>query len=425
MTDKVTCTYCSGEFDDDDIRQDSSNDPICVDCSIVCEACHTVVSNDEARSADSGVYCRDCAFYCERCNDWESNDYSRIVSGDQWCESCYENHSFYCDPCDTSYSEYEDNYWVRDSTVCGSCYESSAHYCDECDESYWDSDPCSEHSGGLQACGCRGTIHNYSCKPNLEFFGSSKSGLYMGFELETEVGSNCNEASEYASKALEGRAILKSDASIGSFGFEIVTQPHTLEHYRSHSDVVWDTIETLRKDYGARSWDTDTCGLHIHLSRAGFSSGAHLHRFIAMVYTNSEVMMKFAGRKSRFARFNDVYTFDEFDKPIRSFKHKVADPRRSNTERYSAVNTQNQATIELRFFKGTMNKSGILSALDLATAMVEYTRELRVSDVRMGALTWEWFKDYVQDNNGIYPDLYARLDKVSAVNINKPIKQEA
>jgi hypothetical protein len=136
-------------------------------------------------------------------------------------------------------------------------------------------------------------------------------------------------------------------------------------------------------------------------------------------------MMKFAGRKSRFARFNDVYTFDEYDRPVFSLKHKTGSPHSYASERYSAVNTQNKDTIELRFFRGTMNTSGVLSALDLAQAMVEYTRELRLDDVKLGALSWDWFADYVVSNNGLYPDLYSRLDKIQSVDINKPIKADA
>ena len=72
-----------------------------------------------------------------------------------------------------------------------------------------------------------------------------------------------------------------------------------------------------------------------------------------------------------------------------------------------------------------MNPSGVLSALDLAQAGVEYTRNLRLSDVKMGALQWDWFCDYVEANNGIYPDLYNRIGKVQQVDINKPTKIEA
>jgi len=127
-------------------------------------------------------------------------------------------------------------------------------------------------------------------------------------------------------------------------------------------------------------------------------------------------MMKFAGRKSDYARFNDCYTFDEYDKPVFSLKHKL--DRHANTERYTAVNTQNRDTLELRFFRGTMNSKGVLATLDLAHAMVEYTRNLRLDDVKMGALKWDWFVDYVQDNNGLYPDLYNRIPKVAGTVIN-------
>ena len=70
-------------------------------------------------------------------------------------------------------------------------------------------------------------------------------------------------------------------------------------------------------------------------------------------------------------------------------------------------------------FRSTMNPSGVLSALDLVQAGVEYTRDLRLSDVKIGALSWDWFADYVHTNNGLYPDLYSRIGKVQQVDINK------
>jgi hypothetical protein len=256
----------------------------------------------------------------------------------------------------------------------------------------------------------------------------------MGFELETQIRSRdmnaLSNSAKYANEQLapDKIAILKEDGSIGRDGyggFEIVTQPHTLDQYRYKSDKIWQTIEHLRTNYEARAWDTTTCGLHVHVSRAGFSGGAHTHRWLTLIYKNAPEMMKLAGRKSTYARFNDVWTFDEYDRPVFSLAHKLADPRRSNTERYSAVNTQNQHTLELRFFRGTMNKSGVLSALDLVQASVEYTRHLSLSDVKMGALGWDWFIDYVEQNNGLYPDLYSRLPRLASVDINRPVTMNA
>jgi hypothetical protein len=335
--------------------------------------------------------------------------------------------------CSNTYDQDSGSNYVDDNTYCDSCYEDNCYYCDDCNESFTYDNRCAcntdddEQRPEGRCCQAvmRGRfVHDYNCKPTPIFKGTSKHKMYLGFELEVEFKSDTVGVAQHTAIALDGIAYLKHDGSISN-GFEIVTHPHTHQTYRENSTMLWDTIETLRSQYGGRSWDTDTCGLHIHLSRNGFSSGAHLHRFIAFVYHNAPHMMKFAGRKTRFARFNDVYTFDEYDRPVFSIKHKVGNPDRYSSERYSAVNTQNEHTIELRFFRGTMKTSGVLSALDLAQAMVEYTRELRLDDVKLGALSWDWFADYVVSNNGLYPDLYSRLDKIQSVDINNKILANA
>lgn len=454
--DKVKCSICDTDWDSDEIR-DLNGEPACPDCTLYCESCSTLMASDDSWSADDGntILCGDCGWTCENCSDRYSENtdsYTVYHYGEQsWCRGCYEDNTFYCDNCSESYSDSMDSYSVQGESYCSDCYSDNCYWCDECDESFRDDDRCEcneeggdvrerRADGSCRKCGTSSTVHNYSCKPDLVFHGFSSKKLYMGFELETQIrkdGGDRNtfnpyrEASKYASDQLEpdNIAILKEDASIGQDGFngfEIVTQPHTHEHYRNQSAKLWETIEHLRTEYKARAWDTTSCGLHIHISRAGFNGGAHTHRWLTFIYKNAEPLMKLAGRKSRYARFNDVWTFDEYDRPVFSLAHKVATGRdRGNTERYSAVNTQNQHTLELRFFRGTMNKSGVLSALDLAQASVEYTRNLSLSDVKMGALGWDWFVDYVEQNNGLYPDLYSRLPRLASVDINRPVTMEA
>lgn len=419
--DELECHDCSNTAD---MNLEINGDYYCEDCASACDNCRSVETQDNMRDVQGSLWCYECSSQCERCDDGVDRDDTYSVGDELWCRGCYEDNTFYCDSCETSYSNRYDYSSVGDSTICENCYSDSCYYCDDCNENFFDDSPCDcrEAISG-RPCRCRAVVHDYNCKPPVTFKGNPKHGVYLGFELETVINGDYSTASNYASTNLQGIAMLKHDGSIGSEGFEIVTEPHSHLEYRENSKILWDTIETLRADYGARSWDTETCGLHIHISRAGFSSGAHTHRFLSLVYKNSEMMMKFAGRKSRYARFNDVYTFDEYDKPVFSLKHKVK--WGNTTERYSAVNTNNRDTLELRFFKGTMNTNGVLSALDLAQALVEYTRDLRLDDVKRGALSWEWFADYVASNNGLYPDLYMRLNKISGVDINRPAELNA
>lgn len=421
------CTVCSNDIDEGDERLFPNGDIVCDSCSYYCDSCTNVIPQDESRVNGSSIYCYDCSFVCENCDSAHENDDAHTVNDEYWCQSCYQDNSFYCDACNSNYPDRWDYYGVQGDTYCSSCFDAHAYWCEDCDENFHDDNPCDCRSdnGRCPSCNTREAIHSYGCKPDLNFLGNDKSNLYLGLELETEIYGDINSASEYASEALAGVAILKHDGSIGrqggsrvgNEGFEIVTQPHTHLQFREHSQALWDTIDKLRTDYRARSWDAKSnCGIHIHISRRGFSSGSHTHRFLSLVYQNSEQMMKFAGRKSDYARFNDCYSFDEYDRPVFSLKHKL--DRHAHTERYTAVNTQNRDTLELRFFRGTMNSKGVLATLDLAHAMVEYTRNLRLDDVKMGALKWEWFVDYVQDNNGLYPDLYNRIPKVSGTVIN-------
>ena len=166
---------------------------------------------------------------------------------------------------------------------------------------------------------------------------------------------------------------------------------------------------------GFRSWDTDFCGLHIHLSRKGFNNGSHTHRFLQLIYSNAEQVAKFGGRAScSYADFRDVWQFDNYGKPYRSYKQKI----RQRGSRHTAVNTCPDETIELRFFRGTLRKQSILAALDFAHAAVEYTRILTAKDVIDGALSWDMFMLWVEDNNGIYPDLYVKGKDRKSTRLN-------
>ena len=390
---------------------------------INCDGCSNEMSRDDSFTANNGeIVCESCIQVCQYCDTiYTTNDDWYNVGNEHWCESCWSNDSFTCNRCDYSTNANRDGGTrVGDEYWCNDCVGDNATYCDECDEYYPD-------GGGECSCNQNneGVVHQYSYKPNPVFHGGNDNNLYMGFELEMSFGDN-PDRDDYRTAVsdvleLEQADIcyLKQDGSISGWGYELVTHPHTLTAYEQATDL-WNYIEACRKK-GARSWDTDSCGLHVHVSRTAFKSGAHTHRFLSLIYRNPREMMKLAGRKnSRFARFDDVYTNDEWGIPQFNLRDKVHGVGR--TERYSAVNTNNDYTLELRFFRGNMKREGVMTALELCHASVEYTRDLSVSDVKLGMLKWEWFYDWVSANNGLYPNLYLRMSKVPSVSLDsKPL----
>jgi hypothetical protein len=387
---------------------------------VECDECSQQLGQDDILTTSEGnTVCDDCIRMCEHC-EWSgtSDDSWHTVSDELWCEGCWENESVYCDRCDYTYNgdRVATNHINGvDERWCEYCYSDHAVYCEDCDEYYADDD------GSCPSCNNSSrTIHQYSYKPNPVFHGVEPNGLYMGFELEMSFGRISTATFNFAATKVlplqqSNVCYLKSDASIEDMGFELVTHPHTLYSYEQATPL-WDFIEDMRANYNARSWDTDSCGLHVHVSRSAFKSGAHTHRFLTLIYKNPKEMMKLAGRKnSRYAQFSDVYQPDEWGIPRFNLRNKIHG--KHYTERYSAVNTQNDYTLELRFFRGTMARAGIMSALELTHAATEYTRNLSLADVKLGMLQWEWFASWVEANNGIYPNLYIKMSKIQKVSL--------
>ena len=383
---------------------------------VECAECLSDINPDDAYETTHGskVICSDCVRSCERCGDiGDDSDSWCDVDNEMWCRDCTENRAYWCDSCETYSSD--SGAYLHDigSSWCSDCI-GCAHYCEDCDQYYADGcDSCIEESERV--------IHDYNYRPDA-IFHSTKDGEHLFFGIEVEMESNrYDESSEYANQ-LESldMAYLKQDGSL-NHGFELVTHPMTHEFYKNQASDLFRVLEGLRTEYKVKSWDTQTCGVHIHISRKGFKSGSHMHRFLNLVYSNRALYEALAGRSSsRWAKFDDVERIGElledsdgnmYRTPMyRSYKDKIQWGR--NSDRYSAVNTQNSETLEMRIFRGTVNGHTIKSHLDLAHASVEYTRNLTVVQVREGALSADSFMTYVESNTNLYPELNERMARL-------------
>ena len=396
------------------------------EAEIACAVCLTDMSPDDTyTTVDDQQVCNDCVIVCERCSDILTiNDDTYMVDNcSRWCQSCIDRAGSYCDSCEEFNSWGTSYIHDRGESWCESC-TNNASYCDNCERYYEDGcDRCEGDSDNSMV------IHDYSYRPDPIFHSTDKNErLFFGIEIEVEARNNLVDASNYAYQ-LEANelAYLKHDGSLSN-GFEIVTHPMSHDFYKNQAEEFWDVIETLRSQYKVKSWDTSTCGLHIHISRSGFNGGAHMHRFLNLVYSNQEFYQTLAGRSSdQWAKFDDVerreWALDKNGDRIvdaygdrviittRSFRNKLDHNRGS--DRYSAVNTLNRHTLEMRIFRGTVNGDTIKAQIDLAHASVEYTRTMSVKDIREGgALTSTQFIRYIAENAMLYPELFARVSKL-------------
>ena len=374
-----------------------------------CIACDSEIDNpDEVNHTHDGeIVCDDCVWGCEKCQKtFASSDDRNIVDGcEVWCQRCTDQSAHWCDICESIFSGYTYGTDDSDSTFCEPCFNNETSYCEQCDNTYYngcDADHESEDDNRL--------IHDYSYRPDPRFFRSPSEEfhrLYFGIEIETEVRgqdyASRRLAAEYAQQ-LEGQglAYLKSDGSL-ECGFEIVTHPMTHQYY-ANAESLWEVIRTLKTEYNMMSWGTRTCGLHVHISRAGFNGGSHQHRFLQLVYNNKKLYELLAGRSaSHWAKFDDDV---DPNTGVKSLKHKFD---RNGSDRYSAVNTNNRNTLEMRIFRGSLNPRFIKSAIDLAHASVEFTRTMSVKEVIDNGLSCIKLIQYIESKADLYPSLNERV----------------
>ena len=363
-------------------------------------ATHTIASNLFANTTniEGQAHCDSC-----EAKFWEENDDS-----DYFCCECCEAHT-----------HYDNSGWYDGTRYCENCIENNVYDCRDCGVTCWDGNDhyCEDDDND------ESLIHNYSYRPSPFFFGEGK--YYFGFELEVESrGNGRYDGAQIAQNSLGAHAYLKDDGSL-SDGFEIVTHPHTLEKY--HTDFNWDVLQKLQSQ-GYRSWNTRTCGLHVHVSRTAFGDGrdawsygipssirsqiilkkqSHELRFMKLIYDNQRQVERISGRSN-----NQYATFQDKGNLVQKVKNGY-----QLAGRYSAINTENDATIEVRVFKGSLRKERVLSALEFVHAAVEYTRDIKVS-TKNHALSWLKFTGYVSANAELYPNLVTIMSESFASDDN-------
>jgi Putative amidoligase enzyme len=231
-------------------------------------------------------------------------------------------------------------------------------------------------------------------KPSPVFHG--KGPLFLGPELELEVPRyNREGAAKIAFEGLGDLVYLKDDSSI-NYGFELVTHP--MDYDWLSTNFRWEVLDELVR-FGCQSKSNN--GLHVHLSRAGFSSKCHVYRWMRFIYRNEEQVSTIARRRhSDYARYhrNDNIVH------IKHVKGMPADQWIDNEhdtwpERYSAINIKPPDTFELRIFASSLVPQEVMAAFELAAGSVEYTRNINSFDIsHNNAWDWPLFVTWLKDS---------------------------
>lgn len=240
-----------------------------------------------------------------------------------------------------------------------------------------------------------GKILSYSTNP-LEYVkgfmskSSEKSGEYekalpfYGVELEINPASSTQSLNTLAAKVHDALttdfAILKSDGSIGN-GFEIVTAPATLA---VHKEMWLPFFKDVAKQ--CKSWSTDCCGMHVHISRDAFMSPIHLGKMIAFYNapSNRHFIERIAGRDcSRWAGIRQDATplAEKMIKGTTSWGKDVPLNAYLSHEhhkhgKFLAVNLCKPHTVEIRIFKGNVAQVGFFKNLEFVDAVFQYAKEM-------------------------------------------------
>lgn len=380
---------------------------------LTCYDCGRVIDTDTedcVESVEGNIYCESCSenlSYCGHCErSCESTTPVQVREGrnnnqEDWCDNCCED-AWRCDDCgDLITSDLDCG--PCDSVICPYCYEDHYYTCDSCGSVIHQNDIVATPNGTFCAdCAAdenSSEIHDYNYTPNLSFHrtdaAEDRTPLFMGFELEAGglyESSDADEAARDISEDQSDWIYCKSDGSIPSYGFELVSHPATLAAHKAYG---WDNALEKMRAAGMKSHDIDNCGLHIHVNRNYLSQ----YRWLLIdwiVSKNFRTFEKIARRKeSQWAKF--------VKKPDGAELKEIYGKRYGNhSYRYRAVNFENGKTVEFRLFKGTLKYDTFMATLEFIDGLVRWAKCAKIHDILQSRDAFGEVKKYIQSNPGRY-----------------------
>lgn len=365
MKEKMVCTVCGAETASLYEFEGAHYCPQCQERHLIeCGCCgQTILRADSIRVRTGGRY------------DRHQN----------YCSKCAAQHTYTCDHCETICDMDYPSYEVSDDIICQHCIDTDYYYCNSCEryvyyENYSSEEECC-HSCSYRSEYVSGYHANSDSWSEIGTAKKSWKGKWrgLGIELEIDRRNNPGQNEMRLANALLGIAsrniYFERDGSL-EYGFEIISQPHTVEEFYK---VNWAQILHLCKQHGYLSHDAKTCGLHIHVSRESFGSNDKKQA------TALSKIMYFYGKF-----WNDILklsrrTESQANQWAKNYcikdKNEARKQLKKDMGRYCAINTMNDSTIEFRLARGTLNLDTFLSWIDFTLTLVRNSKKIKWSEI--------------------------------------------
>ena len=316
----------------------------------------------------------------ERCNDCGEYEYTvktcDTYGGDSVCRECANDNYRYSQ----RYGEYiyaDDARDARDQNgdLCVIHYDDDDFHYDEDEDEYihcdYEREP--ELVGGYHSSKRRQVV--------IKDDWSNKRNRWLGVELECEIKSDQTTREDKArflndlinDGEIGSKVFFETDGSL-NYGLEIVSQPMSLP---MHQDL-WQWLNNKDAVRHMRSHNTTTCGLHVHVSRNPLTQDQIAKMVVFVNDRSNEALIKAVAR-----RYAEGYC---------RIKEKEIGSAHQSNDRYEAINITSERTIEFRIFKGSLKYESVMSAIEFANALTDFTASpvLGVKD-----LTTDRFMDFI------------------------------
>lgn len=373
---------------------------------LICSRCGKAVENHDAFVIDGVTVCKDCLNdmpHCDCCGRALLDDDYQTIDDEIVCDHCVDRYFVACECCGELIRRYNALNSV-DGYICDDCADEWYVSCDECGDlvhrevACWDDDnecyycePCYEEIRNK-------VINRYNYKPVPVFYGGYRCDkpLFMGVELEID---GAGEYHDYAKQLLDivnyddCHLYAKHDGSLED-GFELVSHPATLEYHLNN--IEWRELMKQAVKMGYRSHNTDTCGLHVHVSRDALGNDYDeqentISKIIYFVENNWREILRFTRRtESQLRHWASRYGIcEDIEKTYKKAK--------GDYNRYRCINLQNDHTIEFRMFRGTLNYNTFVATLQLVNAICTICKNATMADVEW--LNWSSFISRINAEN--------------------------